>query len=165
MKTVYIPKGETVHYESLVTEHLVVHGHLHVTYGIKAKTITGKGVINAGTIDADTVCIDDVEAASVICKRLIAKRAQAPEIFASESAAVSCFLSAAYVETGKLTVIWNPELRADIIYRDTEYQDFPIPRLVFGLRILENGKVAECSMGVVADEKPTEDRLAYSDCQ
>ena len=88
MKTVYIPKGETVHYESLVTEHLVVHGHLHVTYGIKAKTITGKGVINAGTIDADTVCIDDVEAASVICKRLIAKRAQAPEIFASESAAV-----------------------------------------------------------------------------
>lgn len=104
MKTVYIPKGETVHYESLVTEHLVVHGHLHVTYGIKAKTITGKGVINAGTIDADTVCIDDVEAASVICKRLIAKRAQAPEIFASESAAVSTFLSAAYVETGKLTV-------------------------------------------------------------
>lgn len=104
MKTVYIPKGETAHYESLVTEHLVVHGHLHVTYGIKAKTITGKGVINAGTIDADTVCIDDVEAASVICKRLIAKRAQAPEIFASESAAVSCFLSAAYVETGKLTV-------------------------------------------------------------
>ena len=69
-----------------------------------SKTITGKGVINAGTIDADTVCIDDVEAASVICKRLIAKRAQAPEIFASESAAVSCFLSAAYVETGKLTV-------------------------------------------------------------
>ena len=103
MKTVYIPKGETVHYESLVTEHLVVHGHLHVTYGIKAKTITGKGVINAGTVEADTVCIDDVEAASVICKRLIAKRAQAPEIFASESAAVSTFLSAAYVETGKLT--------------------------------------------------------------
>lgn len=25
MKTVYIPKGETVHYESLATEHLVVH--------------------------------------------------------------------------------------------------------------------------------------------
>ena len=103
MKTVYIPKGETVHYESLTTEHLVVHGHLHVTYGIKAKTITGKGVINAGTIDADTVCIDDVESGTVICKRLIAKRVQAPEVFASESAAVSCFLSAAYVETGKLT--------------------------------------------------------------
>lgn len=104
MKTVYIPKGETVHYESLVTERLVVHGHLHVTYGIKAKAISGKGVINAGTVEADTVCMDDVEAASVICKRLLAKRVQAPEVFASESAAVSCFLSAAYVETGKLTV-------------------------------------------------------------
>lgn len=32
MKTVYIPKGETVHYESLATEYLVVHGRLHVTY-------------------------------------------------------------------------------------------------------------------------------------
>lgn len=105
MKTVYIPKGETVHYESLVTEHLVVHGHLYVTYGIKAKSINGKGVINAGTVEADTVCVDDVEAASVICKRLLAKRVQSPEVFASESAAVSCFLSAAYVETGKLTVV------------------------------------------------------------
>ena len=38
MKTVYIPKGETVHYESLTTEHLVVHGRLHVTYGIKAQS-------------------------------------------------------------------------------------------------------------------------------
>ena len=58
-------------------------------------------------------------------------------------------------------VIWNPELRADVIYGDTEYQNFPIPRLVFGLRILENGKVADCSMGVVADERPTEDTQMY----
>ena len=103
MKTVYIPKGETVHYESLTTEHLVVHGRLHVTYGVKAQSITGSGVIDASSINADTVCIDDVESGTVICKRLIAKRVQAPEVFASESAAVSCFLSAAYVETGKLT--------------------------------------------------------------
>ena len=61
MKTVYIPKGETVHYESLATEHLVVHGRLHVTYGVKAQSITGSGVIDAGNINADTVCIDDVE--------------------------------------------------------------------------------------------------------
>lgn len=96
MKTVYIPKGETVHYESLTTEHLVVHGRLRVTYGVKAQSITGSGVIDAGSINADTVCIDDVESGTVICKRLIAKRVQAPEVFASESAAVSCFLSAAY---------------------------------------------------------------------
>lgn len=32
-------------------------------------------------------------------------------------------------------VIWNPDLRADVIYRDTEYLDFSLPRLVFGLRV------------------------------
>ena len=51
----------------------------------------------------------------------------------------------------------DPELRADVIYRDTEYRSFPLPRLIFGLRVLGNGKVADCSMGVVADETPTED--------
>ena len=104
MKTIYIPKGESIHYESLATEHLVIHGHLHVDNGIKAKTITGGGTINAGTVDADVIRVDDVESGSIVCKRLLAKRVQAPEVFASESAAVSCFLSAAYVETGKLTV-------------------------------------------------------------
>lgn len=104
MKTVYIPKGETVHYESLSTEHLVVKGCLNVTYGITAKAISGNGVIHAGSVKADSIRLDDLEAAAVVCKRLIAKRVEAPEVFASESAAVSCFLSAAYVETGKLTV-------------------------------------------------------------
>lgn len=54
--------------------------------------------------------------------------------------------------TEKYFVLWNPELRADVIYGDREYPNFPIPRMVFGVRVLENGKVAECSMGVVADE-------------
>ena len=52
-------------------------------------------------------------------------------------------------------IIWNHELRADITYKDTKYPDFPLPRLVFGVRMLENGKVADCSIGVVADETPT----------
>ena len=39
MKTVYIPKGETVHYESLVTDHLVVKGCLDVTYLTAACTM------------------------------------------------------------------------------------------------------------------------------
>ena len=49
MKTVYIPKGEIVRYESLMTEHLVVHGCLQVSNGIKARTIAGQGTINAGS--------------------------------------------------------------------------------------------------------------------
>lgn len=51
MKTVYIPKGEIIRYESLMMEHLVVHGCLQVSNGIKARTITGQGTISAGTID------------------------------------------------------------------------------------------------------------------
>lgn len=61
----------------------------------------------------------------------------------------------------KYFILWNPELRADLVYRDVEYLNFPIPRLVFGIRMLDTGKVAECSLGVVADEKPTPETLMY----
>lgn len=122
MKTVYIPRGETVHYETLVTDHLVVKGYLDVTYGVKAKTISGSGVICAGSAEADSIRIDSLEAATAICKRLIAKRVQAPEVFASESAVVSCFLSAAYVETGRLTVSISEidEVKADEVINLTK---------------------------------------------
>ena len=115
MKTIYIPKGETVRYESLVTENLIVKGSLTVTYGVKATHISGNGVISAGEISADTIRADELECSVVICKRLIAKRVSAPEVFASESAAVSCFLSAAYVETPRLTVAISEidEVKAD----------------------------------------------------
>ena len=58
-------------------------------------------------------------------------------------------------------VIWNPELRADMMYYDIEYPDFPIPRLVFAVRMLGNGRIVECSMGVVADEAPTPETKMY----
>ena len=129
MKTVYIPKGETVRYESLMTEHLVVHGCLQVSSGIKARTITGQGTISAGSIDADVIRVDDVDAGSIVCKRLLAKRVQSPEVFASESAAVSCFLSAAYVETGRLTVTLSEidEVKAEEVVNLT-----PKKRTLFG---------------------------------
>ena len=115
MKTVYIPKGETVRYETLETDRLVVKGCLKVTYGIKARTISGGGMITASTVSADDIRADDLEAASVTCQRLIAKRVQTPELFAFESAAVSCFLSSAFVATGKLTVALSEidEVKAD----------------------------------------------------
>ena len=117
MKTVYIPAGETVKYESLVTENLVVDGCLKVVYGVKARTISGKGVISAGTVYADDISIGEIEAAAVVCVRAAAKRIDAPEVYASETLAVSCFLSAAYVETGKLTVALSDvdEAKADEI--------------------------------------------------
>lgn len=104
MKTIYIPKGETVRYESVATENLIVRGCLETACGVRAKHISGDGVIRAESIAADSIRADELEAGIVTCKRLIAKRVSAPEVFASDSAAVSCLLSAAYVETGRLTV-------------------------------------------------------------
>lgn len=133
MKTIYIPKGETVSYENLVTDHIVVKGCLKVLDGINAKSITGSGIIYAGSVSADDIRVDDLEAASVTCKRLIAKRVQTPQLIASESAAVSCYLAASYVETGKLTVAANEicEAKADEIIHLT-----PKKRTLLGLLLV-----------------------------
>ena len=133
MKTIYIPKGETVSYENLVTDHIVVKGCLKVLDGINAKSITGSGIIYAGSVSADDIRMDDLEAASVTCKRLIAKRVQTPQLIASESAAVSCYLAASYVETGKLTVAASEicEAKAEEIIHLT-----PKKRTLFGLLLV-----------------------------
>ncbi len=72
MKTIYIPKGETVSYENLVTDRVVVRGCLKVLGDIKAKFVTGGGVIYAGTVSADDICVDDLETGAVTCRRLLA---------------------------------------------------------------------------------------------
>ena len=51
--------------------------------------------------------------------------------------------------------LWYPKLTAYINYGGKEYADFPIPRLVFGINLLNTGRVGDCTLGVVADEKPT----------
>ena len=104
MKTVYIPKGETVSYENLTTECLVVEGCLKVSCDLKAKKIIGSGFIEAGRVSASDIRADDLECASVACARLVAKRVETSELFASESAVVSCLLSADYVKAGRLFV-------------------------------------------------------------
>lgn len=117
MKTVYIPRGETVTYENLTTERLVVEGCLNVSCGLKAKTISGGGFIEAGRVSAGDIRVDGLECASVACTRLIAKRVETSELFASESAAVSCLLSADYVKAGRLFVGLSDidEVKADEI--------------------------------------------------
>ena len=104
MNKVFIPAGESRSYETLVTEHLVVDGHLNVVNGLKAKTISGTGVITAGEVSADVCHIGELETATAIFRKLMVRRVSAAEIFASDCACVTHFLSAAYVETGRLTV-------------------------------------------------------------
>ena len=115
MRTLYIPKGESRTYESLAIDRVVVHGSLDVATGLKAKRLTGRGYVSAGTISADVISVDEVETARVTCKRVMAKRVYAAEVYASDSVVVSCSLTAAYVETGKLTTALSEidEVKAD----------------------------------------------------
>ena len=78
MKNLYIPKGKTLHYETLSCQDIVNDGVLEVEGTLHARNITGKGVIDAGTISARNVL--------------------------SISATISCYLEAEYVEVPKLTV-------------------------------------------------------------
>ena len=113
MKTVYIPAGATYNYETLVTDDVIVHGHLHVTNGLKAKHISGRGFITAGEVSADIVDVTELECSTVICRRLLAQRVSCNEAMISESAAVSRFFSADYVKAPSLTVVVSEIGEAD----------------------------------------------------
>lgn len=114
MKTVYIPAGATYRYDTLVADDLIVHGHLHVTNGLKAKTLSGRGVITAGEISADVVDLYELEASTVICRRLLAQRVSVQEALISEAAAVSRFFSANYVKVPNLSVAVSEIGEADV---------------------------------------------------
>lgn len=115
MKKLYIPKGETRHYETLESEHIIVKGCLKVDGAIKTRHISGDGVLEAGAISAKTVTAMDIEAAIITVEKLAAERVCAVEIHVSESAVISCRLEAQLVKAGKLTVADCEigELRAD----------------------------------------------------
>ena len=139
MKTVYVPRGESRSFDYLVTDNLVVDGHLNVVNSIKAKRITGRGVITAAEVYGDVITVDEVEATMIVCRRLLSKRIIAAEIFASESAAVSCFLSTAYVETGKLTTALSEisEVKADeVIHLPPRKRGMLLTLLLSALRSL-----------------------------
>lgn len=114
MKTVYIPAGATYNYETLVTDNVIVHGHLHVTNGLKAKHISGRGFLTAGEVSADIVDVTELECGTVICRRLLAQRVSVNEAMISESAAVSRFFSANYVKAPSLTVAVSEIGEADV---------------------------------------------------
>ncbi len=55
-----------------------------------------------------------------------------------------------------------PELSADISYYGTEYNDFPLPRLVFAFKYLPDcGKIGDARLAVVKDERLTKDTVTY----
>lgn len=114
MKNLYIPKGKTVHYESLACQNVVNDGTLIVKDAIQARHISGKGMIDAGSISCRSLCAAAIDAAHITTEKLAAERVCASEVMVSGAAVVSCCLEAAYVETPKLTVALSQigELRA-----------------------------------------------------
>ena len=67
----------------------------------------------------------------------------------------NCFHIGIAPDGSKHYCLWHPSLHADISYYGTEYEHFPLPRLVFGFHISQEGKVRSCNLGVIADERPT----------
>lgn len=104
MKNLYIPKGKTLHYETLHCQNIVNDGTLIVDDTLHARTISGKGILDAGTVSARHVAAMDIECATMTAETLTAERVCAAEIVLSGSAAVSCYLEAEYVEVPKLTM-------------------------------------------------------------
>lgn len=73
----------------------------------------------------------------------------------------NCFHVAMREDGSKDYCIWHPRLYADISYYGTEYPNFPLPRLVFGVSVWPDGKIRHCRLGVVKDEPPRESTPMY----
>lgn len=166
MKTIYIPKGQTVAYDTLETERLVVNGCLKVTHSLKTGTVSGSGVILAGTVSANDICAREIEAASVCCQRLAVRRLQAAEVIASERAAVSCYLSADYVKTDRLAAAMYEANRIDareVVILSPKQRSLLRLLLVSALRSLwmsltapKTVKVLDAEYRQVSEESPAE---------
>lgn len=103
MKKLFVPRGESVAYQTIHTDELVVKGYLEVDDDIRARHISGDGIIVAGSISADTLVMEEVEAGVVTADKIVAHRMTAPEC-RGKVILVTGYLGAERVKAGKLTV-------------------------------------------------------------
>jgi len=69
----------------------------------------------------------------------------------------NCIAFRCNCETGNRFVALDFDTgKADVTYRSTCYESFPLPRLVFGFYADKSGRVDRVKLGVTADEKLTE---------
>ena len=88
MKNLYIPKGKTLHYETLYCQNIVNDGTLIVDGTLHARSISGKGILKAGTVSVRHVAEMDIECATMNGETMAAERVCAAEIVLSGSATV-----------------------------------------------------------------------------
>lgn len=105
MKKVYVPAGEVVTYHSLHTDKVIVKGCLRVSGKLVAKEILGGGIVEA----REVIC-DDIRLSSLTSDFVTARSIAADKLFvqfnctASGQIAVRDYLTARYVNTGRLSV-------------------------------------------------------------
>ena len=99
MKTLYVPKGKTLHYERLECQTIIADGTLVVDGAVRAKHITGKGLLDAGSVYSPTVSVRDLNTVKVVCDLLAAEYARAVEVIVSSSAVVSRYADATAART------------------------------------------------------------------
>jgi len=61
----------------------------------------------------------------------------------------------------KYVVMEFPDDCADMTYMDTVYEQFPIPRLLFGFVVEDSGRISKVKLGVPANEKLTMNTKMY----
>ena len=61
----------------------------------------------------------------------------------------NCLSFTANDNGSKNIFILHPEDKTDITFLNAEYKDFPLPRLVFGFSISNEGRISGCRLGVI----------------
>lgn len=104
MKTIYIPEGQSVSYENLTIDRLVVDGYVHVSGELTVKHVSGHGTLSAGDVSANSIRVDELEAGVVYCNRLAARRVDAADVYARRYVHATECLSANFVEAKHLAM-------------------------------------------------------------
>jgi hypothetical protein len=76
----------------------------------------------------------------------------------------NCLSFTGYDNGSRDIVLLHAEDKSDVLYYETEYKDFPIPRLIFGFSVSNEGRISGCRLGVIANEKnlkPTTPLFVY----
>jgi len=105
MKKVFIPKGEIVTHNCLFTDRVIVKGVLQISGKLVAREIVGGGVIEAREIVCDDIRADHVTADFITARRIAVNKLFVQfECRASEAVAVRDYVTAGYMNTGKLSL-------------------------------------------------------------
>lgn len=65
-------------------------------------------------------------------------------------------VSLSFGDDSRYAVVEFPDEYADITYMSTTYEHFPLPRLLFGFKLENSGRISEVNLGVLALGKLTE---------